>query len=260
MQAINELPLNRVIVGTQEDANAEGTRVGVDLGGHFTVNDLLHGLLMHSGNDAAHALAVAVGGMDVALQKINTLAAKLRARDAGRHPSPGLDGPGMSTSAYDMGLFYLYAFSNPTFATSSPPAPTTSPAIRQAWRDLRPSGLQVEERQQTAAELPGRHGRQDRFTDDARQTFVGAANRDGRRLVAILLRGTRDPSAVWSRPRTCSTTGSPPAPTPRSAPSSRARPSLIPPKPEAIGTVILAGTRCRCGSGWRWSAPSSFSV
>ena len=61
MQAINELPLNKIVVGTQEDANAEGTKVGVDLGGHYTVNDLLHGLLMHSGNDAAHALAMAFG-------------------------------------------------------------------------------------------------------------------------------------------------------------------------------------------------------
>ncbi|WP_293309889.1 serine hydrolase, partial [Mycolicibacterium sp.] len=67
MQAINELPLNKVIEGTQEDANAEGTKVGVDVGGRYTVNDLLHGLLMHSGNDAAHALAVALGGMDVTM-------------------------------------------------------------------------------------------------------------------------------------------------------------------------------------------------
>ncbi|MGI9125718.1 MAG: D-alanyl-D-alanine carboxypeptidase family protein, partial [Mycobacterium sp.] len=116
MAAINELPLNRVIEGTQEDANAEGTKVGVDAGGRYTVNDLLHGLLMHSGNDAAHALAMALGGMDVAMGKINTLATKLGARDTRVATPSGLDGPGMSTSAYDMGLFYRYAFSNPTFA------------------------------------------------------------------------------------------------------------------------------------------------
>lgn len=115
MQAINELPLNRIIEGTQDDANAEGTKVGVDVGGRYTVNDLLHGLLMHSGNDAAHALAVALGGMDVAVQKINALAGKLGARDTRVATPSGLDGPGMSTSAYDMGLFYRYAFNNPTF-------------------------------------------------------------------------------------------------------------------------------------------------
>ena len=115
MVAINELPLNRIVDGTQEDANSEGTRVGIEPGGRYTINDLLHGLLMYSGNDAAHALAVQLGGMDVALQKINTLAAKLGRVTPGGHPS-GLDGPGMSTSAYDMGLFCRYAFSNPIFA------------------------------------------------------------------------------------------------------------------------------------------------
>ena len=97
MVAINELPLNRIVDGTQEDANSEGTRVGIEPGGRYTVNDLLHGLLMYYGNDAAHALAMQLGGMDVALQKINTLAAKLGARDTRVATPSGLDGPGMST-------------------------------------------------------------------------------------------------------------------------------------------------------------------
>ena len=72
---------------------------------------------MHSGNDAAHALAMQLGGMDVAMQKINALANKLGGRDTRVATLSGLDGPGMSTSAYDMGLFYRYAWSNPTFAS-----------------------------------------------------------------------------------------------------------------------------------------------
>ena len=37
------------------------------------------------------------------------------------------------------------------------------------------------------------------YTDDAGQTFVGAANRDGRRLVAVLMHGTRLPIAPWEQ-------------------------------------------------------------
>ena len=81
MQAIRELPIHKVVAGTQDDANAEGTKVGVGENGFYSINDLLHGLLMHSGNDAAHALAVQLGGMDAALQKINDLAGKLGGRD-----------------------------------------------------------------------------------------------------------------------------------------------------------------------------------
>lgn len=81
MEAINNLNLNQAVVGTQEDASSEGTRVGVDVGGTYTVRQLLTGLLMNSGNDAAHALAVQLGGMDETVAKINDMAQKLGARD-----------------------------------------------------------------------------------------------------------------------------------------------------------------------------------
>jgi D-alanyl-D-alanine carboxypeptidase (penicillin-binding protein 5/6) len=193
MLAINELPLNRIIVGTQEDANAEGTKVGVDVGGRYTVNDLLHGLLMYSGNDAAHALAVALGGMDVALQKINVLAGKLGGRDTRVATPSGLDGPGMSTSAYDMGLFYRYAFANPIF---------TDIAATRTYMFPDNNGqppYQIENDNKLLMNYPGAMGGKTGFTDDAQQTFAGAANRDGRRLVSVLLRGTREPIPPWQQ-------------------------------------------------------------
>ncbi|MCP3812247.1 D-alanyl-D-alanine carboxypeptidase, partial [Mycobacteriaceae bacterium Msp059] len=76
----------------------------------------MRGRWMHSGNDAAHALAVQLGGMDPALQKLNILAGKLGGRDTRAATPSGLDGPGMSTSAYDIALFYRYAWQNPAFA------------------------------------------------------------------------------------------------------------------------------------------------
>lgn len=200
MQAIDELPLNRQVIGTSDDAAAEGTRVGVDQGGHYTVNDLLHGLLMHSGNDAAHALAVQVGGMDTALQKINTLANKLGGRDTRAATPSGLDGPGMSTSAYDIALFYRYAFGNDTFTrivgTQKYPFPGY-PA--RPGEDNDHPGYDLENDVKLLYNYPGALGGKTGYTDDAGQTFVGAAERDGRRLVAVLLRGTREPIAPWEQ-------------------------------------------------------------
>jgi D-alanyl-D-alanine carboxypeptidase (penicillin-binding protein 5/6) len=46
---------------------------------------------------------------------------------------------------------------------------------------------------------PGALGGKTGYTDDAGQTFVGAANRDGRRLMAVLLHGTRVPIAPWQQ-------------------------------------------------------------
>jgi serine-type D-Ala-D-Ala carboxypeptidase (penicillin-binding protein 5/6) len=202
MQAINELGVNKEVSGTAEDGNAEGTRVGVDEGGTYTVYQLLHGLLMHSGNDAAHALAMQLGGMDEALNKINTLAHQLGASDTRVATPSGLDAPGMSTSAYDIGLFYRYAWQNPTFAqivatrTFEFPGHPRRPDIPD---DPDHPGYTLENDNQLLYNYPGAMGGKTGYTDDAGQTFVGAANHDGRRLMAVLLHGTREPIPPWQQ-------------------------------------------------------------
>ncbi len=192
MQAIRDLPLHKVVPGTQEDANAEGTKVGVGDGGFYSVNDLLHGLLMHSGNDTAHALAMQLGGMDATLGKLNGLANKLGARDTRVATPSGLDGPGMSTSAYDIGLFYRYAWQNPTFANIVATKDFTFPGRGDG-------SYPIENDNKLLANYPGALGGKTGYTDDAGQTFVGAADHGGRRLVAVLMRGTRQPIAPWEQ-------------------------------------------------------------
>lgn len=226
MTAINELPLNRMIEGTQEDADAEGTRVGVKPGGRYTVTDLLHGLLMYSGNDTARALAGAMGGMDPALGKINTLASKLGGRDTRAATPSGLDGPGMSTSAYDIGLFYRYAFNNPVFADIVRTRDYQFP-------DVDGGVYPVENDNKLLANYPGALGGKTGYTDDAGQTFVGAAERDGRRLVAVLLRGTRQPIAPWEQAARLLDYGFGTAPGTKIGTLIDPDPSLLPPKPDS---------------------------
>ena len=192
MQAIKELPIHKVVAGTQDDANAEGTKVGVGENGFYSINDLLHGLLMHSGNDAAHALAMQLGGMDTALNKINQLANKLGGHDTRAATPSGLDGPGMSTSAYDIGLFYRYAWQNAVFTDIVSTRSFDFPGRGDV-------GYPIENDNKLLENYPGAMGGKTGYTDDAGQTFVGAANRDGRRLVAVLLHGTRQPIAPWEQ-------------------------------------------------------------
>jgi len=193
MASLGELNLNKTVNGTPEDAAAEGTRVGIAPDGAYTVDQLLHGLMMHSGNDAAHALAMQLGGMQVALEKINMLAGKLGGRDTRAATPSGLDGPGMSTSAYDIGLFYRYAWKNPTFAEIVDTKTFDFPGHADH------PGYQLENENQLLYNYPGALGGKTGYTDDAGQTFVGAANRDGRRLIAVLLHGTRQPMAPWQQ-------------------------------------------------------------
>ena len=193
LASLKELNLNKQVPGTQDDANAEGTKVGVGPGGLYTVNDLLHGLMMHSGNDAAHALAMQLGGWEQALGKLNTLASKLGGRDTRAATPSGLDGPGMSTSAYDLALFYRHAWQNQTFTDI-----VRTQSFDFPGRDGEPP-YEVVNDVKLLYNYPGAMGGKTGYTDDAGQTFVGAAERDGRRLITVLLRGTRQPIAPWEQ-------------------------------------------------------------
>jgi D-alanyl-D-alanine carboxypeptidase (penicillin-binding protein 5/6) len=233
MQAIKELPIHKVVAGTAEDSAQEGTKVGVGENGHYSINDLLHGLLMYSGNDAAHALAAQMGGMETTIGKLNVLADKLGGHDTRVATPSGLDGPGMSTSAYDIGLFYRYAWQNPIFSDIVSTRSFDFPGRGDV-------GYPIENDNKLLANYPGALGGKTGFTDDAGQTFVGAANRDGRRLVAVLLRGTRQPIAPWEQAAHLLDYGFATAPGTKVGTLIEPDPSLMAPKPEAAANAQAA--------------------
>jgi serine-type D-Ala-D-Ala carboxypeptidase (penicillin-binding protein 5/6) len=183
---IRELRPDQVITGTQEDANQEGTRVGIGEGGQYTVDQLLHALVMRSGNDAAFALSRALGGADAATDKMNALAKEMGALDTRAATPSGLDGPGMTTSAYDMSLIFRAAMKHEEFAAAAKTQKIDFPGYGG-----RP-GFQVNNDNHLLREYEGFLGGKTGFTDDARHTYVGAAERDGRRLAVVLLRGERE--------------------------------------------------------------------
>lgn len=182
---IRELSPETIVTGTQEDANQEGTRIGIGPGGQYTVDQLLHALVMRSGNDAAWALARALGGPEVALRKMNDLAEELGALDTRAATPSGLDGPGMTTSAYDQSLIFRAAMGHEEFAKAAKTKRIDFPGY--AGR----AGFQVNNDNTLLGTYEGFLGGKTGFTDDARHTYVGSAERGGRRLVVVLLRGEK---------------------------------------------------------------------
>ena len=187
---LDELKPTDVVVPTEEDAKQECTCVGIVAGESYTVDQLLHGLLMHSGNDVAHAFATALGGVPVALQKMNARAASLGALDTRAATPSGLDGPGMSTSAYDLSLIFHAGMKYPEFAnavatkTFQFPAQMGKPAF-SIINDNKLLGV-----------YPGFLGGKTGFTDDARHTYVGGAEKDGKRLAVVMVRAEQRPTPV----------------------------------------------------------------
>ena len=181
--AIDELPLDATVVASEADAKVECNCAGVKAGRIYTTQQLLDGLLLVSGNDAATTLAHMLGGTDVAVSKMNAKAAALGAT-ATRAGSPsGLNGPGIDgyTTPRDLAVIFRAALANPVFA-----AITSSPAA-QFPGEAGPVNLVNQD--EMLFRYPGMLGGKSGFTDPARKTFVGAAQRDGRRLVIAMMYG-----------------------------------------------------------------------
>lgn len=193
LEAIRELPLDQHLKGTWEAANMEGSRAGIGPDGDYTVEQVLLGLMLNSGNDCARMLADAMGGEAETLRKISALATDLGATDSRITSYSGLDAPGLQTSAYDLALFYRAAFSNPTFARLA----ATKTIDFPGWGENQ--GFQISSDNGLLWNYDGALGGKTGFTDDARHTYAGAAERDGRRLGVIELNGTKAAGPGWAQ-------------------------------------------------------------
>lgn len=182
--SLDELKLDQKITATYDDAAIEGSRAGLVEGNEYTVQLLLQGLLMNSGNDCGNALVRALGGQQTALRKINDKAKSLGATDTRVGNPTGLDAPGQSTSAFDLALFYAAAFNNQKFVDLAGTKLVTMPGDQK--NDI-PDFEMSNDNQLLASGYEGALGGKTGYTDDARHTFVGVAERDGRRLAAIVL-------------------------------------------------------------------------
>ncbi|MFC9873598.1 D-alanyl-D-alanine carboxypeptidase family protein [Nocardia salmonicida] len=200
--ALRSLDLDKVVIGTQADADVDGTRVGIGPGGRYTNRQLMQALIMCSGNDAAHAIATQLGGDKATVAKMNEVAKSLRALDTRAATPSGLDGPGMSTSAYDLSVLFREAMNIPLFAelihTEQVDFPGF-PADPEIPGDKDHPGFPIANDNQLLYNYEGAIGGKTGFTDDARQTFVAAAERDGHRLVVTLLKADVRPIRPWEQ-------------------------------------------------------------
>ncbi|KQB84180.1 D-alanyl-D-alanine carboxypeptidase family protein [Corynebacterium oculi] len=191
--ALRDLDYHAVIPVSERAAGMEGSAVGIGTTGRYTTEDLLHGLLLASGNDAAQALAEALGGDAVALRKVNDLAAQIGTTDTHVGSVTGLDTAGQMTSVTDLAKMYRYAWQNPAFAAIvntefwNLPGYDDHPGY-EVWND---NGLFLND--------PDGIGGKTGYTDDANHTFVGAMDRGGRRLAAVVLDTTIDKGRPWEQ-------------------------------------------------------------
>jgi D-alanyl-D-alanine carboxypeptidase (penicillin-binding protein 5/6) len=185
---------------TQADLDFErgSSAVGLLLGGHYPVETLWLGLLLNSGNDAANVLARLGGGnagVPSTLDAMNAEARHLGALETHAATPSGLDGPGQFTSAYDLALISRADFGRDDFRRYISTVRAQMPA--QPPKDTR--GFQIQNENQLLYTYQGALGGKTGFTDLARHTYVGVAERNGRRLVATVLGAEAQPLRGWQQ-------------------------------------------------------------
>jgi serine-type D-Ala-D-Ala carboxypeptidase (penicillin-binding protein 5/6) len=183
---LDQLPLNAVIAAGPAAADMECSCAGVKAGRAYTVRQLLDGLMLVSGNDAANTLADGLGGYRVALAKMNAKAVAIGARSTRASSPSGLDGSGMEsvTTPNDLAVIYRQALRYPAFA-----------AIVQQPSSLFPTDegpKTIVNQNELLKRYPGTLVGKTGYTNLARNTYVAAAQRNGKRLVVVQLYGTGD--------------------------------------------------------------------
>ncbi|MGP5928302.1 D-alanyl-D-alanine carboxypeptidase family protein [Corynebacterium glyciniphilum] len=184
MTALDELDLDQVVPVSDEAVAIDGSQVGVGPGGRYTARELLLGLVMRSGNDAAIALSEAMGGQDETVKRMQDLADSLGTQATRVMTVHGLDSAGVQTTAYDMALIYRAAFQREDVRELLGEETTDFPG----YGDM--EGFELSSDNEMLFNYPGTIGGKTGFTDNARHTFSVAAERDGRKLGMVLLNST----------------------------------------------------------------------
>ena len=179
--------LDRLSPDSFARANASHTTVecscvGLEPGQAYTSRQLLEAILMVSGNDAANMLADMLGGQQVAVAAMNRKAALVGARATKASSPSGLDGPGWEsvTTPHDLAVIMRAALQYPLIAHIM-----RSPSAQFP-------GKTIHNQNELLTRYPGDLGGKTGYTNLARKTYVGAAQRGNRRLVVVQMYGSGD--------------------------------------------------------------------
>src|ERR1700710_614666 len=114
---LHELPLNRVVRAAPYEAEYGESLLGLRPGRRISVRDLLYGLILRSGNDAAYDLALAAAGSEQRfVAEMNRYAAALGLADTHYANPIGLDQRGNYSSAADLATLTRHLLALPAFA------------------------------------------------------------------------------------------------------------------------------------------------
>lgn len=180
--AIRKLDPSDIVTVKRESVGIEGSSVYLKEGERISVKTLLYGLMLRSGNDAAHALAVAAcGSEEKFVEAMNAEAERLGLVNTHFCNPHGLHAEGHYTSAYDLAMITREAYREPLFAEI-----VASKSYRSD--DPRESEAHVfYNKNKLLSTLDGANGVKTGYTTASGKCFVGGAKRGGMQLICVVL-------------------------------------------------------------------------
>lgn len=191
--AIENGRLNDTVTVSSRAAGKEGSSLYLKAGEKMKLSDLLYGLMLRSGNDAATAIAEHVGGsVPGFVFLMNRKAEELGLRQT-RFANPhGLDEEGHYSSANDLAVLTAYALHNKTFRT------VVSTKVKSAPNPNEPWDYKWVNKNKMLTMYEGADGVKTGYTKMALRCLVSSATRGGQQLVAVTLNDRND----WADHRT----------------------------------------------------------
>lgn len=167
---------------------AESSHCGLQPGEKLTLRQALYALMLESANDAANSIAERVGGtIEVFVQMMNDKAKELGCVNTHFTNPHGLHDEDHYTCAYDMALITRAAFANETLAEIAGTVEYSIPKtnkVKEVRYFLNHHKMLSSEEYLYEGCIGGKTG----FTSDALNTLVTVAQRDGRRLISVVLK------------------------------------------------------------------------
>lgn len=186
--AIENGNLDEKVKVDKDVLKAYGSNIYIEMDEEITLRDLLYGLLLRSGNDAAIEIANAIAGsMEEFVKMMNSKAKEIGMNNTNFINSSGLENEekvGNTSTAYDMGLLMSYAIDNPTFVEISGTKRHIATTNYKTY-DWHNKNKLLTNYKYTIAGKTG-------FTKLARRTLVTAALKDDKRLVVVTLNDPDD--------------------------------------------------------------------
>ncbi|MDK2804919.1 MAG: hypothetical protein PWQ94_83 [Thermoanaerobacterium sp.] len=177
--------LNDIVNVSKRAASVGGSSIWLAPGEKLPLIDLLYGLMLNSGNDAATAIAEHIGG---SVEKFAEMMNK-KAKDIGAYNTNFVTPSGLDiginnhyTTAYDLALITRYAFNN--YSKFAEIVSTKEKTIPWSGRDY---DRYLRNKNKMLWQYEGGDGVKTGFTNKAGRCLVASATRDGHRLISVVL-------------------------------------------------------------------------